>query len=150
MAHWLLKSEPETFGIDHLAERKVEHWDGVRNFTARNNLKAMKLGEECFFYHSSCDPPGVAGICEVVREAYPDHTQFDPNSKYFDPKSTPEKPRWYMPDVGFVRTFPRLITLAELREVPGLEDMVLLHRSRLSVQPVTDDQWKIICTIAEE
>lgn len=149
MAHWLLKSEPTTFGIDHLEQKKVEHWDGVRNYTARNNLRAMKVGEQCFFYHSNADPTGVAGICEVVREAYPDHTQFDPSSKYFDPKATPEKPRWFMPDVGFVRKFPRIVTLAELREVPGLENMVLVNRSRLSVQPVTDEEWEIICSLAE-
>jgi predicted RNA-binding protein with PUA-like domain len=149
MAHWLLKSEPDTFGIHHLQERKVEHWDGVRNYTARNNLKAMKVGEQCFFYHSSCDPPGVAGICEVVREAYPDASQFDPASKYYDPKATEEKPRWYNPDVGYVRTFARLITLSELREVPGLGSMVLLNRSRLSVQPVSVEEWDIICAIAE-
>src|SRR5512135_2913880 len=107
MAHWLLKTEPTTFSIDHLAEKKVEHWDGVRNFQARNNLRAMKVGEHAFFYHSSTGEPGIAGICEVVREAYPDGSQFDPNSKYFDPKSSPEKPRWWMPDVGFVRKFER-------------------------------------------
>ncbi|MGZ4105194.1 MAG: EVE domain-containing protein [Actinomycetota bacterium] len=149
MAHWLLKTEPTTFSIDHLAEKEVEHWDGVRNFQARNNLRAMKVGEQAFFYHSSTETPGIAGVCEVVREAYPDHSQFDPNSKYFDPRSTPEKPRWWMPDVGFVRKFERLVPLAELRTVPGLENMVLLNRSRLSVQPVTDGEWEIILQLAE-
>ncbi|MGZ4144770.1 MAG: EVE domain-containing protein [Actinomycetota bacterium] len=149
MAHWLLKTEPTTFSIDHLAEKKVEHWDGVRNFQARNNLRAMKVGEQAFFYHSSTETPGIAGVCEVVREAYPDHSQFDPNSKYFDPRSTPEKPRWWMPDVGFVRKFERLVPLSELRTVPGLENMVLLNRSRLSVQPVTDGEWEIILQLAE-
>ena len=150
MAHWLLKSEPETFGIDHLAEVGVEHWDGVRNWTARNNLRAMQVGEECFFYHSSTDPTGVAGICEVVREAYPDDSQFDPSSKYFDPKASPEKPRWYMPDVKFVRKFPRIVTLKEIRATPGLEDMALVKYGRLSVQPVTDTEWKIINALAGE
>ena len=148
MAHWLMKTEPDTFSIDDLEVKRVEHWDGVRNWTARNNLRAMKLGERAFFYHSSCEPPGIAGICEIVREAYPDHSQFDPSSKYFDPKATEEKPRWYMPDVGFVEKFPRLIPLAELRQTPGLEEMVLLRASRLSVQPVTDKEWEIITHLA--
>ena len=148
MAHWLLKSEPTTFGIDHLKKKKVEHWDGVRNFQARNNLRAMQVGERCFFYHSNADPIGIAGICTIVRDAYPDHTQFDPSSEYFDPKSTLESPRWFMPDVGFVEKFKRIITLDELKEVPGLESMVLVNRSRLSVQPVSDQEWDIICAIA--
>lgn len=150
MAYWLLKTEPTTFGIDDLAKKEVEHWDGVRNFQARNNLRAMRFGEEAFFYHSSTGEPGIAGICKVVREAYPDESQFDPNSKYFDPRALPEKPRWWMPDVGFVEKFPRVITLAELRTIPGLEEMVLLNRSRLSVQPVREDEWKIILQLAEQ
>jgi predicted RNA-binding protein with PUA-like domain len=148
MAHWLLKTEPTSFSIDDLARKEVEHWDGVRNFQARNNLRAMRLGEEAFFYHSSTGEPGIAGICNVVREAYPDESQFDPNSKYFDPRALPEKPRWYMPDVRFVAKFAREITLAELRTVPGLANMVLLHRSRLSVQPVADEEWNIIVQLA--
>lgn len=150
MAYWLLKSEPNTFSIDDLARVDVEHWDGVRNWTARNNLRAMQVGEQCFFYHSVVDPTGVAGICEVAREAYPDHTQFDPASKYHDPKATPEKPRWYMPDVRFVRKFDRIVTLKEMRATPGLEDMVLLRQGRLSVQPVTDQEWKIVLALAGE
>lgn len=149
MAYWLLKSEPTTFGIDHLKQKKVEHWDGVRNFQARNNLRAMRKGERAFFYHSNTDPIGIAGICVIEREAYPDHTQFDPASKYFDPRSTPEKPRWFMPDVRFVKKFKRLVTTQELRAVPGLENMALLNRSRLSVQPVTEEEWNIIMAIAE-
>jgi len=150
MAYWLLKTEPSTFSIDDLANKEFEHWDGVRNLQARNNLRAMRLGEEAFFYHSSTGEPGIAGICKVVREAYPDESQFDPNSKYFDPRALPEKPRWWMPDVGFVEKFPRVITLAELRTIPGLEEMVLLQRSRLSVQPVTEDEWKIILQLSEQ
>ena len=150
MAHWLLKTEPSTFSIDDLEKKSVEHWDGVRNFMARNNLRAMKLNEEAFFYHSSTEDKGIVGVCKVVREAYPDDSQFDPNSKYFDPRSTPDDPRWWMPDVGFVRKFPRLVSLAELRTVPGLEEMVLLNRSRLSVQPVRDDEWEIIVQLAEQ
>lgn len=148
MAYWLLKSEPDSYSIDDLAREGVGAWDGVRNFTARNNLKAMAVGELAFFYHSSCDPPGVAGICRVVKEAYPDDTQFDPSSKYFDARSNPDKPRWYRPDVEFVEKFERLIPLSELRETPGLEEMELLRRSRLSVQPVGDREWKIICELA--
>ena len=151
MAYWLLKSEPESYSIDHLARDGVGSWDGVRNYMARNNLMAMKLGEQAFFYHSSCEPPGVAGICEVVRESYPDHTQFDPESKYFDPKARPDKPRWFMPDVRFVRKFPRFVPLAEIRETPGLSDMVLVQRgSRLSVQPVSEKEWEIICDLGEQ
>src|SRR6185503_16056765 len=104
-----------------------------------NNLMAMKVGEHAFFYHSSCDPPGVVGICEVVREAYPDHTAWNPESKYFDPRTNPEKPRWFMPDVKFVEKFQRMVPIAELRATPGLEAMTLLQRGmRLSVQPVRD------------
>jgi len=149
MAYWLLKSEPSTYSIDHLKENQVDHWDGVRNYQARNNLQAMRVGELAFFYHSSAEPPGIAGVCRIVREAYPDHTQFDPESTYHDPKATVEKPRWFMPDVGFVRKFDRLIPLSELRQTPGLENMDLLNRSRLSVQKVSDEEWEIINAIAE-
>lgn len=150
MAYWLLKTEPGSFSIDDLASREFEPWDGVRNYQARNNLRAMKVGDECFFYHSVVQPSGIVGICEVIKEAYPDHTQFDHGSRYFDPKATPDKPRWFMPDVRFVRRFDRMVTLKEMRSVPGLEDMVLLNRGRLSVQPVTPDEWKIVCALAEE
>ncbi len=149
MAHWLLKTEPDAFSIDDLERLGVAPWDGVRSYMARNNLQAMKIGERAFFYHSSCDPPGVVGICEVVREAYPDHTAFDPASKYYDPRSNPEKPRWFMPDVRFVLKFPRMITLEEIRATPGLEGMTLVQRGmRLSVQPVRDEEWRIICGLA--
>ena len=144
-----MKTEPEAFSIDDLERLGVGHWDGVRSYQARNNLRAMKVGERVFFYHSSADPPGVVGICEVVREAYPDHTAWDPQSKYFDQRSTPEKPQWFMPDVRFVEKFPRMISLPELRETPGLDAMVLLQRgARLSVQPVRDEEWEIIMSIA--
>jgi predicted RNA-binding protein with PUA-like domain len=150
MAYWLVKSEPGTFSIDDLARKVVEHWDGVRSYMARNNLMAMKVGDLALFHHSSADPPGVAGICEVVREAYPDHTQFDPESKYFDSKATPENPRWFMPDVKFVRKFPRFVPIKEIRETPGLQDMALVQRGmRLSVQPVTEKEWQIVCDLAE-
>lgn len=149
MAYWLLKTEPDSYSIDDLAREKIGTWDGVRNYTARNNLKAMAPGDLAFFYHSSCSPPGVVGICRVVAEAHPDASQFDPNSKYFDPKASPDKPRWYCPDVTLVRKFDRLIPLGELRETPGLEEMELVRRSRLSVQKVTDQEWKIINNLVE-
>ncbi len=150
MSYWLVKSEPGTFSIDDLERKVVEHWDGVRNYMARNNLMAMKVGDLALFHHSSADPPGVAGICVVVREAYPDHTQFDPESKYFDPKATPENPRWFMPDVKFVRKFPRYVPIRQMRETPGLQDMALVQRGqRLSVQPVTEKEWQIVCDLGE-
>lgn len=150
MAYWLLKSEPSVFSIDDLGSKGVEHWDGVRNFVARNHLRAMRVGDLAFFYHSNADPPGVAGVCEVVTEAYPDHTQFDPESRYFDPRATPaDKPRWYMPDVRFVRRFPRLVPLEEIRRTPGLQEMVLVRAARLSVQPVTLQEWEIVTALAE-
>ena len=148
MKYWLLKSEPDTFGIDHLREVGVEHWDGVRNYAARNNLMAMKVGDLGFFSHSSCEVPGVAGILEVVREHYPDHTQFDPSSKYYDPKLSPDKPRWFMPDVAFVMKFDEVVPLTVIRATPGLEDMDMFRYNRLSVSAVTDEQWAIICGLA--
>jgi predicted RNA-binding protein with PUA-like domain len=149
VAYWLLKSEPEAFGIDDLERLGVSHWDGVRSYQARNNLRAMKPGERAFFYHSSADPAGIVGIMEVATEAYPDHTAWDPASKYFDARSTPDKPVWFMPDVRFVERFPRMITLAELRATPGLEGMALLQRGqRLSVQPVSEEEWNIVERIA--
>ena len=149
VAHWLLKTEPEAFSIDDLARLGVAPWDGVRSYMARNNLQAMKLGERAFFYHSSTEPKGVVGICEVVREAYPDHTAFDPESKYYDPRCKPEAPTWFMPDVRFVQKFPRMIELSVIRRTPGLENMTLVQRGmRLSVQPVSDEEWAIICGLA--
>lgn len=149
MAYWLLKSEPDAFSIDDLARERVAQWDGVRNYQARNNLRAMRVGEHGFFYHSSADPPGIAGVLRIAREAYSDATQFDPASKYHDPRSSPDAPRWWAPDVEFAEKFPCLLPLPELRDVAGLEDMALFRRVRLSVQPVTDEQWKIIIALAE-
>jgi len=149
VAYWLLKTEPEAFSIDDLERMGTAPWDGVRNYMARNNLMAMKVGERAFFYHSSTDPIGIVGICEVAREAYPDPSAFDPQSIYFDPKSKPEAPRWFMPDVRFVQRFPRMLTLAELRLTPGLEAMALLQRGqRLSVQPVSEEEWMIVIAAA--
>ncbi len=149
MKYWLVKSEPDVFGIDDLRRKGTEHWDGVRNYQARNLMRdEMKKGDRVLFYHSNAKPPGVAGLAEVVREAYPDHTSWDPKSKYFDEKSTPENPRWFMVDVGYVETFPRLVPLDELRHHPKLAGMALLNNSRLSVQPVTRTEFDHIVKLA--
>lgn len=149
MGYWLLKSEPDTYSIEDLEREGTAHWEGVRNYQARNNLRAMREGDLAFFYHSSCAVPGIAGECEVVREAYPDHTAWVESSPYFDPRSTPDRPLWFMPDVRFVARYPRVVPLSELREIPELEGMVLLQKgSRLSVQPVTPEEWKLIKELA--
>jgi len=141
-----MKSEPETFGIGHLARKKCEHWDGVRNYQARNNMMAMRAGDGVLFYHSNAKPSGVAGLADVVREAHPDHTALDPQSPYYDPKASPEKPIWMMVDVGYVETFPRVVPLSELKETPGLEAMAVVQKgSRLSVTPVTEEEYRIVC-----
>jgi predicted RNA-binding protein with PUA-like domain len=148
MADWLMKTEPDVFSIDILQRKGVEHWDGVRNFQARNHMRAMKLGDRVLFYHSSCAPPGVAGLARVCREAYPDFTSWDPSSKYYDPRSTAEKPRWFMVDVEFVEKLGRLVPLDEMRRTKALEAMLLLRRGmRLSVQPVTSAQFERICKL---
>ena len=148
MRHWLFKSEPETFSIDHLQKkpRKTEHWDGVRNYQVRNMLRDdIKVGDQAFFYHSNCTPPGIAGIVEIVKAGYPDFTAFDPESKYYDPKSNHENPRWFMVDVRFIEKFKRLISLDELKNNPRLENMLVTRRgSRLSITPVTEKEWKEI------
>lgn len=148
MNYWLMKSEPDVFGIDHLRKRpkQTEHWDGVRNYQARNMLRdQMRVGDRVFFYHSNCAEPGIVGIARIVRAGYPDHTALDPESKYHDPKSTPENPRWYMVDVKFERKLARTITLDELKRCPELADMPLVRRgNRLSIVPVTAAQWEFI------
>jgi predicted RNA-binding protein with PUA-like domain len=150
MNYWLMKSEPDEFGIDHLKAmpKKTEHWDGVRNYQARNMMRdLMKKGDQVFFYHSNCDEPGIVGIMEVVKEGYPDHTAFDPNQKYFDPKSDPENPRWYMVDVRYKRKLKRNISLRELKALddPRLEDLPLLRKgNRLSVMPLTKVHWDVV------
>jgi predicted RNA-binding protein with PUA-like domain len=148
---WLLKSEPETFGLADLkrSRDRTTCWDGVRNYQARNLLRdQIQAGDLALFYHSSCDPPGVVGTVEVVRAGYPDPTQFRAGSKYHDPDSPRDAPRWYAVDVRFESEFPRQVSLAELRQTPGLSKMVLLNRSRLSVQPVTPAEWRIIEKLA--
>lgn len=149
MRHWLMKSEPDAYSIDDLAAEGATHWDGVRNYQARNLMRdEMKVGDKVLYYHSRLRPPGVVGLAEVVKEAYPDHTAWDPDSHYFDPKSSPEHPRWFMVDIAFVRKFPRMVSIDELKEYPELSDMVLLNRSRLSVQPVTPEQYQFIVDLA--
>lgn len=147
MQYWLLKSEPSVFGIDDLGKRpgKRDSWTGVRNFQARNFLRAMQRGDLAFFYHSSAKDTGIAGIVEVVREAYPDPTALDPKSEYFDPKSNPENPLWYTVDVKLERKLGRLISLRELKERRELSGMRLLRRgNRLSVLPVEKHHWDAI------
>jgi predicted RNA-binding protein with PUA-like domain len=146
MPHWLMKSEPETFSIDDLKQRKREPWDGVRNYQARNFMRdGMQVGDGVFFYHSNCATPGIVGIAKVVSDAYPDPTQFDPDSHYFDPKSSRDKPRWMLVDIGFVRKLKRTISLDELKGQDALAEMPLVRKgNRLSVMPVGDAEWDYI------
>jgi predicted RNA-binding protein with PUA-like domain len=141
---WLMKSEPDVFSILHLAAKRVAGWDGIRNYQARNFLRMMRKGDRAFFYHSSVHPPGIVGMLEIVREAYPDATQFDAGSEYFDPAARRAAPRWDQVDVKFLEKFPRALTLDELREFPILKNMELLRHSRLSVQPVARAEWNFI------
>jgi predicted RNA-binding protein with PUA-like domain len=146
MAYWLMKSEPSEVSIDHLAARpgQTVDWFGVRNYLARNHLRAMKVGDLAFFYHSSCPEPGIAGVVEIVKEAYPDPTQFDSHDAHFDPKSPKDNPRWSTVDVKLVRK-TALVSLATLRTRPDLEGLLLLQKgSRLSVTPVDPVHWTAI------
>jgi predicted RNA-binding protein with PUA-like domain len=147
MNYWLMKSEPDAFSIDDLKKVKTEPWDGIRNYQARNMMRDdMKKGDQIFFYHSNADQIGIVGIMKVVRESYPDHTAINPKAKYYDPKSSPDNMRWAMVDVGFVKKFKRIITLDELRQhEKELKDMALLRKgNRLSIMPVTEQQWNYI------
>ena len=149
MNHWLMKSEPDTFSIDDLKRKGQEAWDGVRNYQARNFMRdGMRKGDKVFFYHSNCAEPGIVGIAEVVTEAYPDPTQFDPKSKYFDPGSSRDNPRWMLVEVKFVKKLKRTITLKELQADPALSDMPLVRKgNRLSVMPVSAADWRHILTL---
>jgi predicted RNA-binding protein with PUA-like domain len=150
--YWLVKSEPESFSIQDLAKapRQTTCWDGVRNYQARNFMRdGMKLGDRVLFYHSSINPPCVVGIASVAREAYPDHTAWDKKDPHFDPKASPENPTWQMVDLKLEEIFPRVIPIDELRGVPVLAGMELLRRgSRLSVQPVTKEEFAAIVNLA--
>ncbi len=149
MRYWLMKSEPDVFSIDDLARVKVEPWTGVRNYQARNFMRdGMAKGDGVLFYHSSCEVPGVTGLAEVASAAYPDPTQFDRKSEYFDAKSTREDPRWMLVDVAYKRRLERVITLAELKEQARLDGFALLQRgNRLSVLPVTKPEWDAILAL---
>jgi predicted RNA-binding protein with PUA-like domain len=153
MAYWLMKSEPDVFGIDDLknAPGGTDHWDGVRNYQARNYMRDMKKGDEVLFYHSNCKEPGVAGLATVAREAYPDHTAFDPDDPHYDPKSDPDKPRWFMVDIKYRRKLKRVITLTELKQYRTLKEMPLVRRgNRLSIMPVTKKQWDFIMGLEDK
>lgn len=147
--YWLMKSEPDVYSMDMLVRDGRQNWDGVRNYTARNNMRAMALGDLALFYHSSCEPPGVAGLMRISKLAHPDPSQFDPKSPYYDPKSKPEAPRWDMVTVEPVQKAPKLVTLAELKADPKLEGMVVRERGvRLSVQPVTPKHFAHVAGLA--
>ncbi len=148
-ACWLMKSEPEVFGIEHLRAKGTAPWDGVRNYQARNFLRAMAVGDRVLFYHSNAKPTGIAGLATVVRAGYPDHTSWDPSSPYFDAKSTPQAPRWDMVDVRYQATFRNFLALGDLRQIPALAGMVLFTRGRLSVQPVEERHYLAIVSLGK-
>lgn len=148
MNYWLMKSEPNDFSIEDLKKspKKTTYWDGVRNYQARNMMRdEMKIGDLVFYYHSNCKPPGIVGIAAVVRESYPDHTAFDPDSKYFDPKSDPDNPRWMMVDIKFKQQFSGIISLDTIRGIPECREMRLIQKgNRLSITPVSEREWLAI------
>lgn len=154
MQYWLMKSEPETFSIDDLksAPNQTTSWEGVRNYQARNYMRDnMKKGDLVFFYHSNCKIPGIAGIAEIVKESHPDYTALNPESDYFDPKATKDSPRWYMVDIKFKQQFKSIIPLELLRTIPELNNLALVRPgNRLSVMPVSEKEWKIICQIIDQ
>lgn len=149
MSYWLMKTEPDTFSIDDLARVGVEPWDGIRNYQARNFIRdSMKVGDEVFIYHSRVDPPAVVGIGRVASPAYPDPKQFNPDAKYYDSKSDPANPRWMLVEIAYVAHLPRPVSLAELKQAPGLEEMMVTRKgSRLSIQPVSASEWQIVCQL---
>lgn len=149
--YWLFKAEPHIYGIDHLAAapQKTGRWDGIRNYQARNFLRdQVAVGDDVFIYHSSCKHVGIVGTAQVVKAAYADPTQFDPESAYYDPKSTRENPRWVSVDIKLNEIFAHLIPLAAIKAQPALENMVLIKQSRLSTQPVTPEEWRHIQAMA--
>ena len=148
--YWLMKSEPGSYSLDDLERDGSTCWEGVRNYQARNLMREMQTGDLVLFYHSNAVPPGAAGIAQVEREAYPDHFSWDPGSRYFDPKSSPEEPRWWMVDLRFVERFERFVPLAELKADPALAGMLVTGRSRLSVQPVDAVDFETVVRLGEE
>ena len=152
MNYWLFKTEPGCFSFDDLKNRPqmTEHWDGVRNYQARNLLRdSIKLGDLVFIYHSSIPEPAVVGIAAVVRESYPDHTALDPNGEHFDPKASPDNPIWFMVDVRYAKPLNKPVTLEQLKANPLLADMLLVRHSRLSIQPVSAEEWQCILAMGE-
>jgi predicted RNA-binding protein with PUA-like domain len=151
MNYWLMKSEPNCFSVDNLAEKpkQISGWDGVRNYQARNMMRDdMRVNDLAFFYHSSCDEPGIAGVMKIVRSAYPDLTALDPENEHYDPKSTLDNPRWYQVDVQLQRKFNHVITLSELRAHPLLTGLTLLKKgNRLSILPLSPEEWDIILVL---
>lgn len=150
--YWLVKSEPDVFSFDDLLRKhnKTTHWDGVRNFAARNFIRdGMKLGDRVFYYHSMSDAPAIVGICEVVREAHPDASAFDATSDGYDPKSHKDAPTWYMVDLRAVAQFTHPVPLAQIKQRKELKNMALLRIGRLSVTPVTAEEWKVITAMSE-
>jgi len=147
--YWLVKSEPETFSFDDLlaAPGQTTHWDGVRNFAARNHLRAMKKGDRVLFYHSSAKPTAVVGVAEVAREAYPDPTALDKKDPHFDPKSKADDPTWFMVDIKGVEALKRPVTLDEIKKVKALANMALIRLGRLSVQPVTPEEFEVVTSL---
>ncbi|MBT8462887.1 MAG: EVE domain-containing protein [Gemmatimonadetes bacterium] len=141
---WLMKSEPEVYSIDDLERDGSTCWEGVRNYQARNLMREMEVGDPVLFYHSNAKPPGVAGLARVSRAAYPDHFSWEAGHKYFDPKSSADEPRWWMVDVEYVGTLKHFVPLDDLKAEPGLENMVVTKRSRLSVQPVRPEEYDIV------
>lgn len=144
---WLIKSEPNAFGLDDLKKKpkSTDMWDGVRNYQARNFIKSMQPGDMTFFYHSNCETPGIVGIAEIVSSAYPDPTAFDPDSKYFDPKGSPESPRWFVVDVKYKQKFSDILSLKEIKSNPKIKTLPLIQKGcRLSVMPVTPQEWQYL------
>lgn len=154
MRHWLMKTEPEEFSLDDLrrAPKQTAPWDGVRNYQARNHMRdGMKLGDRVLFYHSSCDPTGVVGTARIAREAYPDDSAWNKKSDYYDPRSTPDNPVWLRVDVKFESELPHIVTLEEMKHVPGLKNMLVIKKGmRLSIQPVTPEEFDIVLAHSEK
>ncbi len=150
--YWLMKSEPDAFSLDDLktSPKKTTTWDGVRNYQARNIMRdECKKGDGVLFYHSRIKEPAVVGLATIARSSYPDHTQFDSTSRYYDPKATQEAPRWFMVDVKYESHFKTPVTLSEIKQTKALAEMVLVNRGRLSVQPVTQSEWKLILKLGK-
>jgi len=150
LAYWLMKSEPSAYSIGDLKREGSTYWDGVRNYQARNHMRSMQINDLAFFYHSNCKVPGIVGVMKIAKTAYTDHTAFDPDDHHYDPKSNPDHPRWEMVDVAYVRSFPEIIPLSRLRATPEIEEMIILRKgNRLSITPLTDQEWEILNKLAE-